>query len=309
MSIRSGVFLVFLGTFCFSLKSIFIKLAYIGGISPEATLFLRQLIAVPLFWVAFLLFRPQDSFIFTKRDMRKLIFAGILGFFLSPLFDFWGLAYVSAIVERMLLFSYPVFVLLISAFYKNERIQLSDAGALLVIYFGIFLAIGGWNVDLLKANLTGAILVIVSAVMYAFYLFWSGQLVKVIGVIRLNMYGVSIATVFMSFYLFGKYIGGHSVKLVPYHSSVYFYVFLIAALSTVLANLLMFKGIVIIGAERASVLSLIGPVITTLLGAFFLQEQLALIQWAGCGLVFFGTVYMELKKHIYFKKESSINTD
>lgn len=287
--------MVVLGTFCFSIKSIFIKLAYDKGANPEATLFLRQLIATPLFWGILLSYRANAVVAFQRKDIWKTASAGVLGFFLSPLLDFLGLHFVSAIVERMLLFTYPMFVVMITALMKKKMIPPQSFFALLVIYAGIFLAIGGWNISLLKANMAGALLIIASSITYAAYLVLSGQLVHSLGVIRLNTYGMTIATLFMSGYLAAKMDREEFMGLFQYSASVYVYFFVIAIISTVISCLLMFEGIKIIGAERASLISLTGPIITIILGAAFLGEQLEWIQWIGCAIVFSAAVYVELR--------------
>jgi drug/metabolite transporter (DMT)-like permease len=193
----TGMLLVVLGTVCFAAKSIWIKLAYEKGASPEATLLLRQLIATPQFWILFTVNQSRIPVIHQRGDFLKACIAGLLCFFLSPLLDFIGLHYVSAIIERMLLISYPVFVIMISAFMQRRMISIQNLIAILVIYLGIYLSIGGWDTRLLKANLMGALLILLSSVVYAVYLVLSGHLVNKIGGIRMNAYGMTAATLAM----------------------------------------------------------------------------------------------------------------
>ncbi|UOF90014.1 DMT family transporter [Fodinisporobacter ferrooxydans] len=294
--VTTGMMLVILGTVCFAAKAIFIKLAYEKGASPEATLFARQLIATPLFWILFLINRPKIPAIRQRGDSVKACFAGLLSFFLSPLLDFIGLHHVSAIVERMLLISYPVFVMILSAFMQKRMISIQNLIAIVVIYAGIYLSIGGWNTGLLKANLTGAIFILLSSVVYAGYLVLSSQLVHKIGGIRMNAYGMASASLAMVVYLVIKSVSGNSMNLFRYSLSVYELYFVIAVVSTVVSFVLILEGIKRIGAERASILSMLGPVITILLGTLFLGERLELVQWAGCFLVFLTVAVLELQK-------------
>lgn len=301
----TGMTLVVLGTVCFAAKAIFIKLAYEKGATPEAALFVRQVIATPLFWILFMINRSKISVIHQKRDIVKACFAGLLCFFLSPLLDFLGLDDVSAIVERMLVISYPVFVMILSALLQKRMISTQNLIAIGFIYAGIYLMIGGWNTGLLKANLIGAVLILLSAVVYAGYLVLSGQLVHKIGGIRMNAYGMTSASLAMVIYLMIKTVSGQSKNLFRYSLSVYELFFFIAIVSTVAAFVLILEGIKRIGAERASILSMPGPVITILLGTVFLGERLELVQWIGCILVFLTIVALELQKFCAKPNEKS----
>jgi drug/metabolite transporter (DMT)-like permease len=128
------ILFVVLGTVCFAAKAIFIKLAYEKGATPEATLLLRQLIATPLFWILFMINRNKRPVLHQRGDKLKAFVAGLLCFFLSPLLDFMGLHYVSAIVERMLVISYPVFVMIISAIIQKRIISIGNLITILKIY-------------------------------------------------------------------------------------------------------------------------------------------------------------------------------
>lgn len=294
--VAMGMLLVVLGTTCFAAKSIFIKLAYEKGANPEATLLLRQLMATPLFWLLFMFKVNKLPVIEQRGDRVKACIAGLLCFFLSPLLDFIGLHDVSAIVERMLVMSYPVFVILFSAFIQKRMISMQNMAAIVVIYIGIFLSIGGWNTGLLKANFKGAILILLSSVVYAVYLVLSGQLIHKIGGIRMNTYGMTMASLAMGLYLIIKTLSGQPINLFRYSLSLYELFIVIAVVSTVFSFVLILEGIKRIGAERASIISMLGPVITILLGTLFLGERLELIQWFGCILVFLTVTFLELHK-------------
>lgn len=186
----AGICFMVFGTMCFASKSIFVKWVYEQGASPTAVLLYRQLIAAPLFWMICFLYRSKLPPKPQKREIIQACTAGLLCFFLSPLLDFIGLHYVSAIVERMLLMSYPIFALILSALAKKKIMPMRDLIAILLVNVGLFLAVGGWDSQLVKANLFGACLIILSAVVYAAYLVVSGSLVHRIGGIRMNAYGM-----------------------------------------------------------------------------------------------------------------------
>lgn len=193
------VFMVF-GTMCFASKSIFVKWAYEQGAQPEAVLLYRQLFAAPLFWLIFIVYRSKLPAKPEKAEIFKACAAGLLCFFLSPLLDFIGLHGVSATVERMIVMSYPMFVLIITAFVNKKMVSGKTFVAILLVNAGLFLAVGGWDVQALEANLSGAFLILLSAVAYAAYLVVAGGLVRQIGGIRMNAYGMSATSLAMAGY-------------------------------------------------------------------------------------------------------------
>lgn len=291
-----GVFLMVFGTVCFASKSIFIKWAYELGATPEAALWFRQFFATPLFFIIFMMYRSKIPVKPQKGEIIKACLAGLLCFFLSPLFDFIGLHYVSAIVERMLIMSYPIFVLIITAFSSKQMVSIRDFTAILVANAGIFLAIGGWDTSLLNENIFGAFLILLSSIVYAIYLVLSGQLVQKIGGIRMNLYGMSVASLAMLIYLGIKQSTGVSVNLLTFQPTVYGLFFVITVVATVIPFILLLEGIKRIGAERGAIISMAGPVLTIVFGTFFLGEQLSLIQWTGCLIVLVTISFVEWQK-------------
>ncbi|MCY7776069.1 DMT family transporter [Bacillus inaquosorum] len=291
-----GMLFMIFGTVCFASKSIFIKWAYSYGATPEATLFFRQIIATPLFCIILFSYRSRLPEKPTKKGVIKAGIAGLLVFLISPLLDFIGLHYVSAIVERMLVMSYPIFVLIFSFFSKKEKVTIQDVITIIVVSIGIFLSIGGWNLHALNANFFGAFLILLSSAVYGLYLVLSGQLVHKIGNIRMNVYGMSLASMVMVLFLFIRNGLGYQTKLFSFQPSVYVLFSIIAVLTTVVPFLFMLEGIKRIGAVRGSLISMMGPIITIIFGALFLGERLTIIQWIGCFIVLGMLTFVEAKK-------------
>jgi len=289
------VFMVF-GTMCFASKSIFVKWAYEQGAQPEAVLLYRQLFAAPLFWLIFVVYRSKLPAKPEKAEIFKAYAAGLLCFFLSPLLDFIGLHDVSAIVERMIVMSYPMFVLIITAFVNKKMISGQTFAAILLVNAGLFLAVGGWDVQAFEANLSGAFLILLSAVAYAVYLVVAGGLVRQIGGIRMNAYGMSAASLAMAGYALFRATGKQPGILLSYPPAMYVFFMIIAAVTTVIPFLFMLEGMKRIGAERGAVISMIGPVLTIFGGVLFLNERLTSIQWLGCFLVLLTISLLEYRK-------------
>ncbi|MGX1083161.1 drug/metabolite transporter (DMT)-like permease [Bacillus sp. SLBN-57] len=222
--------------------------------------------------------------------------AGLLCFFLSPLLDFIGLHGVSATVERMIVMSYPMFVLIITAFVNKKMVSGKTFAAILLVNAGLFLAVGGWDVQALEANLSGAFLILLSAVAYAAYLVVAGGLVRQIGGIRMNAYGMSAASLAMASYALLRSLREQPGIVLSYPPAMYGFFMIIAAVTTVIPFLFMLEGMKRIGAERGAVISMIGPVLTIFGGVLFLNERLTPVQWLGCLLVHLTVSLLEYRK-------------
>ncbi|MCY9271183.1 DMT family transporter [Bacillus inaquosorum] len=292
----AGTVFLLIGTVCFASKSIWIKCAYEMGAEPDAVLLYRQLFAVPLFWLIFLLYRPPIPDGMKKGDLWRACVAGVFCFFLSPLFDFIGLNHVSAMVERILLMSYPVFMIGFNACRDRKMVSIQDLFAALMVMIGFFFALGGWNAELFQANMIGSVFILLSSAVYAGYLVLSGRLVHQIGGIRLNAYGMTAAGAVMMLYTGIKAAIGMNTPMTAYPVAVYGLFVFIAVVSTVIPFVLMLEGIKRIGAMRAATISMVGPVLTIFFGALFLGERLQLTQTIGCAAVFIIITGMEYRK-------------
>ncbi|MEG7336354.1 DMT family transporter [Bacillus sp. 0102A] len=292
----SGTIFLLIGTVCFASKSIWIKWAYQMGAEPDAVLLYRQLMAVPLFWLIFLIYRPPMPDGKKKGDLVKACGAGVFCFFMSPLLDFIGLNHVSAMIERILLMSCPIFVIVFTACRDRKMVSIQDLFTVLAVMFGLFFALGGWGTELFRANMIGSVFILLSSAVYASYLVLSGRLVHQIGGIRLNAYGMTAAGTAMMLYTGIKSEAGMNTPIGAYPLAMYGLFALIAVVTTVIPFVLMLEGIKRIGAQRAAIISMAGPVLTIFFGALFLGERFQLIQAIGCAAVFFVITGMEYRK-------------
>lgn len=291
-----GTIFLLIGTVCFASKSIWIKWAFEMGADPDAVLLYRQMFAVPLFWLIFLLYRPPMPDGMKKGDRWRACVAGVFCFFLSPLLDFIGLNHVSAMVERILLMSCPIFVIVFTACRDRKMVTIQDLFTVLAVMFALFFALGGWDNKLFQANMIGSAFILLSSAVYAGYLVLSGRLVHQIGGIRLNAYGMTAAGAAMMLYIGIKSTIGLNIPIAAYPPAVYGLFMLIAVVTTVIPFVLMLEGIKRIGAQRAAIISMAGPVLTIFYGALFLGERLRLIQAIGCAAVFLIITGMEYRK-------------
>jgi len=168
-----GPIIVLLAATGFSAKAILIKLAYVYQVSAVTLLALRMLFSLPFFLgMAWWSNRSGEGNALTYREWGLVCTMGLAGYYLASLLDFLGLQYISAGLERLILFLYPTFVVLLSVVIFHRSITRRDLFALLLSYAGIGvvfwhdLNIGGdtQNVAL------GSLLVLASLIAYAFYL-------------------------------------------------------------------------------------------------------------------------------------------
>jgi len=288
-----GAGLVLAAAIAFSAKAIFVKLAYRYHVDPVTQLALRMLIALPFFLAAAAWSRRADAPSLGRRQWGTVIFLGVIGYYLASLFDFLGLQYVSAGLERLVLFLYPTLVVLIGVVRFRRPIRRSELAALLLSYGGIvFVFLHDLRVEGADVPL-GAALVFGSALAYAIYLVGVGEVVHRIGTLRFTAYvlTVSCAAVVTQFLL------THSPRDVVQPKPVYALAAAMAIVSTVMPAFLLTAGIRRVGARTASMISAVGPVSTLALAAIFLQEPFSAVQIFGAALVLIGVVTVSAQRN------------
>lgn len=290
----SGILLVASGAILFSGKAVIIKLAYRYGVDAVTLLALRMLLSAPFFvllgwWAA----RGADVQPLSSRDKGSLVMLGLIGYYLASYFDFLGLQYVTAALERLLLFVHPTFVVMFSALLFGRRITGRDVFAILLSYLGIFVVFG---VDLATqpGNVAlGAFWVLLSALFYAAYLIGSGRLVGRVGSMRFACYAGLISSVAVVVH----FLVTREVALIfSQPAPVYWLALVMAVFSTVMPIVLTSEGIRRIGASHASIIGSVGPLATIFLGAIFLGEHVTVVQIAGALLVLGGVLTISLAR-------------
>ncbi|HRA24214.1 MAG TPA: DMT family transporter [Usitatibacteraceae bacterium] len=284
----AGVALVVFSAIAFSAKAVIIKLAYRHGVDAVTLLALRMAMSAPFFVaIAWWASRGEGAAPLAPADWRAVVFLGIVGYYLASLFDFLGLQYITAALERLVLFLYPTFVVLISAAMYGRRITGRDVAALAVSYAGIALVFANDLATRQENVLLGAFWVSLSALAYAIYLIGNGRMVRKMGSVRFASLAsvVSCAAVLAHFFVVRD-----AGLLWSQPGPVYWLTLLMAIVSTVLPVILMSVGIRLVGSSHASMLGTVGPVATIFLGFAFLGEPITAIQLAGAALVLAGVV-------------------
>jgi len=256
---------------------------------------LRMLFAAPFFlllalWPGLL---PGRSGSPDRRDWLHLAALGFLGFYLASWLDFWGLEYVTAGLERLILFLYPTIVVLLSAWWLRERINRRQLTALVLSYAGIGLVFADQLLghDAQRDVLKGGALVFISALVYSVFLIGSSRVVHRFGAVRFTAWGMLTGTVFC----LAQFLVGHGLAALRLPMAVYGISLTMAVFSTVLPAILMSEGLRRIGANRAALVGTVGPVVTIALGAAVLGERVGPMQFGGAGLVLVGVFLVSVR--------------
>ena len=298
-----GVLLVFLSAIAFSAKAIFIKLAYAYPVDAITLLALRMLIATPFFLVMTILTSQNNSnTCLNLRDWISIVALGLGGMYFSSLFDFMGLAYISAGMERSVLFLYPTFVVLISASISGKSIGNREILALILSWSGmILIAMNDMSFGKTSNTLLGVSFVLLSALSYASYLVGSGHVIHKIGTQRFTAYSMMVACLACNFH----FAATHTIASLNLPLKVYELGLGLAVVSMILPIFLLNSGIRRIGSSTASLISSIGPVSTIFMAAVFLNEAITLSQFIGTSLVLIGVLNITIPLS---KKKGSVNT-
>jgi drug/metabolite transporter (DMT)-like permease len=283
----SGLLLAAAGSIAFSGKAIIVKLGYRYGVDSITLLMLRMLFAVP-FFLAFAWWAGRGQAPLTRRDWVGVVGLGFSGYYLSSFLDFLGLQYISASFERLILYLNPTLVLVLGWILYKRKITYRQGVAMAVSYSGVLLVFGH-EVSLVGDNVfLGATLVFLSAVTYAIYLTYSGQLVQRLGSLRL----AGLATTVACFFCILQFVLLMPLSALKVPSEVIALSVLNGLACTVLPVLLVMMAIERIGAGLTSQIGMIGPMSTLTMGVFFLNEPFTIWILAGTALVLGGVFWV-----------------
>ena len=282
--------LALFGAIAFSGKAIIVKLAYRHGVDAVTLIMLRMLMALP-FFLAIVWWTGRKARLsgvalpqLTAHDKWGILGLGITGYYLASFLDFAGLAYISASLERLILYLNPTLVVLLGVALYGRRVTVGQALGMAISYCGVVLVFG------LEARLQGAdaawgaLLVFLSAVSYAIYLVYSGEMVKRIGSLRL----VGLATTVACLCCLLQFVLLRPLSAAVVAPEVIWLSVLNATLCTAAPVLMVMMAIERIGAGMAAQTGMVGPLSTILMGVWILGEPFTLWVAAGTALVIAG---------------------
>jgi drug/metabolite transporter (DMT)-like permease len=284
----AGVIFCILGAICFSTKAIFVKLAYRDTSVEAVTLLaLRMVFSLPFFLVsAAISSSKSDNVRFTAKQWIYIALIGSLGYYASSLLDFLGLQYVSAGIERLILFIYPTLVLLFSSLIFGDKIKKIQWIAVAVTYAGLLLAFVG------EANISGgekdfylgSALIFACAITFALYIVGSGKMIPLVGAAKYNSYAMTFACLAV----LAHYFITSDESLFNLDPQVYIYSVAMALIGTVIPSYLVTEGIKRVGSDNAAIIGSVGPVSTIIQANIFLNEPVLAVQIGGTLLILTG---------------------
>lgn len=277
----------------FSSKAVMVKLAYAYQIDAITALILRMGFSLPIYiGIAIWQSRKKTDPI-SARDWGYLFFFGLIGYYLASYFDFAGLQYIKASLERLILFIYPTLVLILSWMFLGKPITKGQWIAVITTYAGTAIVFSSeLTISDTSAVLLGSFLIFLSALTYAGYLVGSGWLIPRFGATRFTSYAMVISCgAVVAHYLITSPVDALFHLPMP----VYGLGLILAIFATVIPTFLISYAIQRLGAGPLSILASFGPVSTIVLAVIFLDETLTWLQILGSLVVIVGIVVGERK--------------
>jgi drug/metabolite transporter (DMT)-like permease len=275
------------GSIAFSGKAIIVKLAYRHGVDAVTLLMFRMLFALPLFLLmAWWAGRGKGPI--AARDWWGILGLGVCGYYLASFLDFWGLEYISASLERLILYLNPTLVLVLGWLLYGRKISHRQGVGMLISYAGVLLVFGHEAALDGKNALLGAALVLASAISYALYLSYSGQLVQRLGSLRLAGWATSVACVLC----IGQFLLLRPLGAAEVAEPVLWLSLLNATACTAVPVLLVMMAIERIGSGLTAQTGMIGPMSTLLMGVVILGEPFNVWIVGGTALVLSGVFWV-----------------
>ena len=290
-----GVLLVIISSICFAGKAVLVRYNYIHyHVDTVSLLALRMLFSAPFYLIILFFQNRKQSEVpkLTGKQWLWMLFIGLVGYYLASFFDFWGLSYITASVERLILFIYPTLVVILSAIFLKKTIHKIQYLALIITYLGVaFAFVPDLRMGMQKDLIIGSSLIFLSSLTYAIYLIGSGEMIPKIGALRFTCYAMLIST-FMIMVHYSISVGGN---LMAYQPQVYWLSITMAVFTTVIPSFMISEGIKRIGSGNASIIASIGPIATIIMANIFLGEIISSWQTVGTLIVLGGILMISWK--------------
>lgn len=294
--LKMGLLLAFGASLLFSMKTIFIKLAYVHGVDTVSFITLRMLFAAP-FYVAVLMYLALKGY-YRKLTLRCYTQVGLLGlcsYYLASVLDLEGLHYIGANLERMILYVYPTLTLFLGAVFLGRKIRLLQILVIILAYAGLALifiedfslasaqevvTVAGFD---MPAIIFGSGCVLLSALSYAVFVCFSENTIAVVGAKQFTALAMLAASLGVAtHFIVSSVLGHHSIlALAQLPEAVFQHALAVAFLNTVLPSFMLAEAIRMIGANNTGIVGMTGPVITLLAAMLILAEPVTALQIVG----------------------------
>lgn len=288
----AGLLLAVGGVVFFSIRPIFIKLAYAYVVDPVTLLALRMVFSLPFFIGAAVWVRSgAEHRPLAGRELAVVAALGLLSYYGASFLDFLALQYIPAGLGRLLLFVYPTIVVVLSAAALGKRVTRRELAALALTYAGLVLVFAP-SLEAEHRNFwLGAALAFASAICYAIYLVAGSEVIVRIGSVRFTAYAMSVASAacILQFFLL------RPLAALDLPAPVYWYAIAMAVVSTAIPVFMTSEALRRVGANTVAIVGALGPVTTIAFGWLGLEEVMTPLQLAGSALVLVGVVVISLR--------------
>ena len=289
-----AIILALVGAIMFSSKAVMVKLSYEYRIDSLSLLLLRMGFSLPIY----VTIACMNKNIITKenisnKDWGYIVFLGIIGYYFASYLDFVGLQYITASLERLVLFIYPTITTMLAAIYFKRKISIYKVIAIVFTYIGIGVAFWGKTQDDIQEDFwVGVFLIFASAITFSIYLVGSEKIIPKFGAQKFTSYCMIVSCLSVLIHFGIK----SDVDITSFPWQVYAFGIIIAVFNTVLPSYMMSAAIKIIGSSNTSILSSVGPISVIILGHLLLNEQISHYQISGTLIVIIGVVIMSRKQ-------------
>lgn len=296
----AGMVLATLGIFLFSAKAILVKVAYRYEVDPVTLLLLRMVFSMPVYLViaAWHFRKPRPEPVY-RKDYVSIVFLGFVGYYLASYFDFLGLKYISASLERLILFAYPTIVILISAIVFRKKIRPNQWLAIVITYMGIMVTfVPDIGADTSREFWWGSMLIFLSAFTYAMFIAGSGNLIPRFGSVYFTALTMTVSCVCV----IAHQVATRGFEWPPLPMEIYVIAFCMAVFSTIIPSFLVSEAIKKMGSSNFAIVGSLGPVSTIILAVIFIQEKITVYQLIGTAVVIGGISVLKMKKELSWKR-------
>ncbi|MBX2848761.1 MAG: DMT family transporter [Acidiferrobacterales bacterium] len=269
----------------FAIRPVFVKLVYAQGVDSTTLIALRMLFSVPIYLLllAYFMRSSERRSRLTIKNILQIAGVGMLGYYAASFIDLLGLQYVTAQLGRMILYTYPTFVVLIGAAFFDKAITLRTVFSLILTYLGIAVIFGhdltAFGPDVIK----GALFITASAIIFSFYLLNSKSLIEEVG----SRVFTCIALIGASIGIFIHFFITHSFAIEANNRALGL-IFLIAIFCTVIPTFFTTAAVARIGADRTGIIATVGPAFTSLFAVIILSESFTVFHVVGILLTILG---------------------
>jgi len=270
----------------FAIRPIFVKLVYVEGVDSTTLIAFRMLFSVPIYIVLLTIFL-RDPERRAKLNLRNVLATGgvgILGYYFASFLDLLGLQYVTAQLGRMILYTYPTFVVLMGALLFGERITPRVIVSLIVTYLGVGVIFGHDLNALGDSIVAGALFILAGAATFSFYLLFGKSLITEIG----SRVFTCIALISASIGILLHYSVTHSLLAPQINERALWLILIIAIFCTVIPTFFTASALARIGPDKTGIVAMVGPAFTSLFAVLILSENFTLYHAAGIALTVLG---------------------